>query len=91
MIQYKSRQLIIHNILCIIMARKEFSDVPWKPAKMIRFLKQNGFVEIPKGGGHRQFYNPANGRMTEVPMHNKELRPGTEKIILKEAGLRKYK
>lgn len=63
--------------------------MPWKPAKMIRFLKKNGFVEVPKQGGHRRFYNPGNGRRTEVPMHNKELRPGTEKAILEEAGLKK--
>jgi predicted RNA binding protein YcfA (HicA-like mRNA interferase family) len=56
---------------------------------MIRFLKKNGFVEVPKQGGHRRFYNPDNGRLTEVPMHNKELRPGTERAILEEAGLKK--
>ena len=59
--------------------------MPWKPAKMIRFLKKNGFVEVPKQGGHRRFYNPSNGRLTEVPI----LRPGTEKAILAEAGLEK--
>jgi predicted RNA binding protein YcfA (HicA-like mRNA interferase family) len=61
--------------------------MPWKPAKMVRFLIKHGFIELPKGGGHRRFYNPKNGRMTEVPMHGKELRPGTQKAILEEAGL----
>ena len=63
--------------------------MPWKPAKMIRFLKKNGFIEVSKEGGHRRFYNPATNRMTEVPMHNKELKKGTERAILEEAGLEK--
>lgn len=61
--------------------------MPWKPAKMVRYLLKNGFEEVPKGGGHRRFYNPKTKRITEVPMHGKELRPGTQRAILKEAGL----
>lgn len=63
--------------------------MPWKPAKMVRFLLKNGFIEKPKKGGHRAFYNPKTGKYTEVPMHGKELRKGTETSILKEAGLNK--
>ena len=63
--------------------------MPWKPAKMIRFLKKNGFMEVSKEGGHRRFYNPTTNRTTEVPMHNKELKKGTERAILEEAGLEK--
>lgn len=63
--------------------------MPWKPAKMIRFLKKNGFIEMPKKGGHRKFFNPTTGKTTEVPMHNKELKKMTEKAILDEAGLKK--
>lgn len=32
--------------------------MPWKPAKMVRFLLKHGFVEEPKSGRHRSFYNP---------------------------------
>ncbi len=63
--------------------------MPWKPAKMIRFLKKHGFVEVPKEGGHRRFVNPETGRETEVPMHSKELKKGTERAILMQAGLKK--
>lgn len=66
--------------------------MPWKPAKMIRFLRKNGFVEVPTHNtGHRRFANKATGRMTEVPIHGngKELKPGTERAILEEAGLQK--
>lgn len=52
--------------------------MPWKPSKMVRFLLKHGFIEQVKSEGHRRFYNPETHRMTEVPMHGKELRPGTE-------------
>ena len=52
--------------------------MPMKPAQMIRKLKKAGFRELPKQGGHRRFVN-SEGRMTEVPMHNKEL-PGMLKL-----------
>lgn len=66
--------------------------MPWKPAKMIRFLKKNGFVEVPTHStGHRRFINNETKRMTEVPIHGngKELKRGTERAILEEAGLKK--
>lgn len=58
-----------------------------KPAKMIRKLKKAGFIEVPKNGGHRKFVHP-DGRMTEVPVHAKELAKGTQEAILKQAGLK---
>lgn len=58
-----------------------------KPAKMIRLLKKNGFCELPKQGGHRRFADD-KGHFTEVPMHAKELRKGTQDAILKQAGLK---
>ena len=61
--------------------------MPMKPAKMVRKLKKAGFVEAPKEGGHRRFVHP-DGRMTEVPMHAKELKKGTQEAILKQAGLK---
>lgn len=64
----------------------------WKPAKMLRFLKQHGFVEIGRytrhGTSHIKLYNPETGRYTEVPMHKgKELKKGLQEGILKQAGL----
>lgn len=67
--------------------------MPWKPAKMVRFLLKHGFIEEPKSGGHRSFYNPETGKSTEVPMHGKELKKGTEtdcnfkRSRLKQMGL----
>ncbi len=61
--------------------------MPMKAAKMIRKLKKAGFVEVPKNGGHRKFVHP-DGRMTEVPMHSKELTLYTERMILKQTGIK---
>ncbi|BBM35875.1 type II toxin-antitoxin system HicA family toxin [Pseudoleptotrichia goodfellowii] len=64
--------------------------MPMKPKEMIRFLLKNGFVEIKGGkGSHRRFFNPTNGRITEVATHSKELKKFTEQTILKQAGLKK--
>lgn len=61
--------------------------MPMKPAKMIRLLKKHGFHELPKEGGHRKFADD-NGHLTEVPIHRGELKSGTQKAILKQAGLK---
>ncbi len=66
--------------------------MPWKPAKMLRFLKKHGFVEISrytrKGTSHIKLINKETGRYTEVPMHKgKELKRGLQEGILKQAGL----
>ncbi|GAA3635892.1 hypothetical protein GCM10022297_13240 [Lactobacillus hamsteri] len=67
--------------------------MPIKPEKMIKYLKQMGFVEVSrhihKGTSHIYFKNFKTGLSTEVPMHKgKELRKGTQNKILKEAGLK---
>lgn len=61
--------------------------MPMKAKKMIHYLIKAGFVEVPKSGGHRKFVHP-DGRKTEVPMHNKELTPYTERKIIQEAKLK---
>ena len=63
--------------------------MPMKPQEMIRLLKKNGFVELRTNGSHRLFRNPETGRTTTVPFHSKELKPGIERAILKEAGITK--
>lgn len=60
--------------------------MPMKPAKMIRKLKKAGFVEVHKEGGHRRFIHP-DGRMTEVPMHTKELKKGTQEALKQMANI----
>lgn len=55
---------------------------------MVRLLEANGFVFVRSNGSHRLYRNPQTGRSTIVPYHNKTLKPGTEKNILKQAGLK---
>lgn len=64
--------------------------MPLKPKEMLKLLKKNGFKEIKGGGkgGHQKMFNVETKRTTEIPMHSKELKKGTEDKILKQAGLK---
>ncbi len=63
--------------------------MPMTSKEMIRFLKKNGFIEMPNApSGHRKFHNPVSKRTTVVPYHSKELGKGLEQAILKQAGLK---
>ena len=50
--------------------------MPMTPKQMIRLLEQ-------------KYHNPTTNKTTVVPFHAKDLKPGTEKNILKLAGLKK--
>ena len=63
--------------------------MPLTPKEMVRLLEQNGFVYGSSNGSHRKYRNPATGKTVIVPFHAKDLKPGTEKNILKQAGLQK--
>lgn len=56
--------------------------------QMIKLLEQNGFSMIRQRGSHCFVRNDCNGKTTVVPLHNKELKKGTEHMILKDAGLK---
>lgn len=55
--------------------------------KLIKILKQNGFLLDRTTGSHFIFYRPEDGRMATVPYHNKDLPKGTLIAILKQAGI----
>lgn len=63
--------------------------MPLTSKQMIKLLKKNGFEEIRQVGSHKQFINRKTGRKTTVPFHTKDLTIGTEKQILKQAGIEK--
>lgn len=71
--------------MCIIKGGGK--GMPIKARKMIHYLVKAGFKEVAKSGGHRKFVYP-DGRMTEVPMHSKELTPFTQRKIIQEAKLK---
>lgn len=63
--------------------------MPVTAKQMVKFLKDNGFVEHSQNGSHLKMWNPQTGRTAIVPMHAKDIPNGTEKSILKQAGLKK--
>ena len=63
--------------------------MPMTPKEIVRLLEQNGFVFVSSNGSHRKCHSPTTDETTIVPFHAKDLKPGTEKNILKLAGLKK--
>jgi predicted RNA binding protein YcfA (HicA-like mRNA interferase family) len=64
--------------------------MPISAKEMVKFLKENGFEEVRQNStSHKVMVNKKTGKRTVVPMHGKDLPIGTEKIILKQAGLKK--
>lgn len=63
--------------------------MPITPKQMVKLLKDNGFEEYSQNGSHLKMINRKTGRQVVVPMHAKDLPTGTEKSILKQAGLKK--
>ena len=55
-----------------------------RPKQVIRALQQAGFVFIRQKGSH-QIYIRGNKAIT-IPYHNKDLKKGTLKHIVKQAG-----
>ena len=61
--------------------------MPMKPREMIKLLQDNGFVEVSQNGSHKKMFREKTNTTIIVPIHSKELKKGTEKAILKQAGL----
>jgi len=59
------------------------------PKELIKILERKGFVLKRVHGSHHYFVHPASGKITVVPMHNKDLAKGTLHAILKQAGIEK--
>ncbi len=61
--------------------------MPMKPREMIKLLQDNGFIEVSQNGSHKKMFREKTNTTIIVPIHSKELKKGTEKAILKQAGL----
>ncbi len=61
--------------------------MPMKPKDMIKLLKKYGFIVISQNGSHVKLKNPANETTVIVPLHNRDLKKGTEHQILKISGI----
>ena len=55
----------------------------------IKVLERKGFVLKRIHGSHHYYVHPVTGKITVVPMHNKDLAKGTLHAILKQAGIEK--
>lgn len=59
-----------------------------KPKDLLKTLEADGwYVERIQGSHHILKHNTRTG-MVVVPLHNKDLKPGTLNSILKQAGLK---
>ncbi|HHT9138688.1 MAG TPA: type II toxin-antitoxin system HicA family toxin [Candidatus Wunengus sp. YC60] len=57
-----------------------------KPRDVVSFLKKNGFYLARSDGSHQRYHH-ADGRKVTIAFHNKPLKKGTLKAILRQAGL----
>lgn len=57
------------------------------PQKVLRILREHGFVPDHQSGSHLVLYHPITKRRAVVPMHRKDLPKGTLLSILREAGI----
>jgi len=58
-----------------------------KPKKLIRVLRQIGFVIDHQEGSHVTLFHTADHRRVVVPMHNRDLGIGLLAKIISDAGL----
>ena len=57
------------------------------PKKLIKLLKENGFVFTRQSGSHAVFRNDQKKKKVIVPIHTKDIPTGTLHSILKDAGI----
>ena len=58
-----------------------------KPTEVIRALNRVGFFQDHSTGSHRYFRHPTRPGIVTIPFHRKDLKRGTLKSILDQAGL----
>ena len=60
------------------------------PKEILKFLKSKGFYISRRSGSHMILHhNSDNTKRVTLPIHNKDLKPGTLSSILKQAGVDK--
>lgn len=58
-----------------------------KPKELLKILKKEGWEVKEQRGSHIQLVHKNKSGKVTVPNHNKDLKTGTLKSILKQAGL----
>ena len=60
------------------------------PRKLLKVLKKQGFYISRQSGSHMILHHKSdNTKRVTLPIHNKDLKPGTLSSILKQAGINK--
>ena len=59
-----------------------------KPKELVALLARVGFVFARQRGSHALYRRQEDGALVVVPMHNRDIPPGTLHAILKDAGLK---
>lgn len=57
------------------------------PREVVAILKRMGFVEHHQKGSHLFLWHPQSHLMTTVPQHPGNLKMGTLRAIIKQAGM----
>ena len=61
---------------------------PISGRRMCRLLEARGWRLVRVSGSHHVYRDPGSGRQTVVPVHgNADLKPGTQRSIMRDAGL----
>jgi predicted RNA binding protein YcfA (HicA-like mRNA interferase family) len=64
--------------------------VPLKVGEIIKMIESEGWYLVATRGSHRQYKHPRKpGRVTVAGKPSQELPPGTERSILKQAGIQR--
>ena len=57
-------------------------------SELKRLLKMHGCNFVEHGGKHDKWYSPITNKFFRVPRHIAEIKTGTAKAILKQAGIK---
>lgn len=58
------------------------------PKKILKILKQRGFLELRQIGSHLHLFHPDHNLRVTVPMHNRDLKKKTLASILRQANIK---
>ncbi len=55
--------------------------------ELVKLIKKDGWYQVSQKGSHAQFKHPTKKGRVTIPIHSGDVAKGTEKSILKQAGL----
>ncbi len=58
-----------------------------KPKEVVGMLKKAGYFKVRQRGSHGNFSHPDRPTIVSVPIHNRDLKMGTLRGIIKQTGM----